>query len=125
VNYCRKYGQGTYDVVSESGEVNEEALLNCSMNWYYRKQSYSLSGGFHEALSDLIRLLQGSKQLQSRIDGSEAFSEWKWECLGIRSAEELNKCGLDPPGWTFEIEDPNVWEKLVRRDYYRESWEID
>jgi hypothetical protein len=125
VNYCRKYGQGTYDVVSEEGQVNEEALMNCSMNWLYRKQTYSLSSRFHEALSDLIEHLQGSKVFQARLDGSEAIPLWSWEFLGVRSHEELEKCGLDPPGWTLEVEDPNVWEKLVRREYQRERWDDD
>jgi hypothetical protein len=125
VNYCRKYGQGTYDVASEDGSVNEEALLNCTMNWYYRKQSYSLSGQFREALSDLIRLLQGSKSFQGTLDGSGLFPIWKWEFLGVRSMEELEKCGLGPPGWALNVEDPDVWEKLVRREYFRERWRID
>jgi len=125
VNYCRKYGQGTYDVESAEGAVNEEALLNCTMNWYYRKQSYSLSRHFQEALSDLIKTMHGSKARQLLLDGSKTVPIWVWECLGVRSVEELKKAGLDPPSWSFGVEDPDVWEKLARREYHRETWEID
>jgi hypothetical protein len=125
VNYCRKYGQGTYDVVSAEGAVNEEAMVNCTMNWYFRKQTYALSRSFHGALSDLIRTLQGSKTLQCCLDGSAAFSEWKWEFLGVRSLEELGKVGFAGPPWSFSVEDAEAWDRLVRRDYQRRSWEID
>lgn len=78
-NYCRKYAQGTYNVVYEDGSSNNEALLNCAMAWYYRKQSYSLSGGFREEMHDLIKShMQGSKLKQSRLDGRG--SVW---CVGL------------------------------------------
>jgi hypothetical protein len=125
VNYCRKYGQGTFDVVSDSGEVNEEALLNCAMNWYYRKRSFSVSGGLQRALSDLIRLLRNSKVFQGTLDGSPAIPVWSWEFLGVRSMRDLEICGLDPPGGNIDFGGSGVWDRLVRREYYRERWRID
>lgn len=125
VNYCRAYGQGTFEVVSEEGEVNDEALMNCSMNWYFKKRSFSVSGKFRESLHDLIQTLRNSKVFQCTLDGGAPIPIWKWEFLGVRSREELEKCGLDPPGWALEIEDPDAWEKIVRREYYRERWRID
>jgi hypothetical protein len=122
-NYCRKYAQGTCNVVSDSGEVNEESLLSCSIQWFYGKQSYSLSGGFQASLSDLIAALQGSKTFQCRIDGGDPIPLWSWEFLGIRGAAELLACGLDPPGQAREIEDPDLWEKIVRRSYVRERYD--
>jgi len=128
-SYCRKYGQGTYDVVSAEGQVNDEALLNCALGFYYHKQSYSASRALQGELSDLITSLQSSKRggpkFQARLDGRDAFPVWVWESKGVRSWAELRKCGLDPPGEQFVIEDPNVFEKLVRRNYYRERWTID
>lgn len=128
-NYCRKYGQGTYNVVNDEGQVNDEALLNCSMGFFYHKQCYSASRDLQSELADLIKHMQLSKssgpKFQARLDGSGAFSVWKWEAKGVRSWSELRKCGLDPPGDQFDIEDPDVFQKLVRRDYHRESWRID
>jgi hypothetical protein len=128
-NYCRKYGQGTYNVINDDGEVNDEALINCTMGFFYHKQSYSASRALQGELSDLIMQMRLSKssnpRFQARLDGSGSFSVWKWESKGVRSWGELRKVGLDPPGDQFEINDPDVFEKLVRRDYHRESWRVD
>lgn len=128
-NYCRKYGQGTYDVVNAEGQVNDEALLNCTMGFFYHKQSYSLSRDLRSELSDLIEHMRLSKssgpKFQARIDGSGPFPVWIWESKGVRSWDELRKCGLDPTGDQFDIKDPDVFEKLVRRQYHRESWRVD
>jgi len=128
-NYCRKYGQGTYNVINDDGEVNDEALINCTMGFFYHKQSYSASRALQGELSDLITQMRLSKssnpRFQARLDGSGSFSVWKWESKGVRSWGELRKVGLDPPGDQFEINDPDVFEKLVRRDYHRESWRVD
>jgi hypothetical protein len=128
-NYCRKYGQGTYNVINDDGEVNDEALINCTMGFFYHKQSYSASRALQGELSDLITQMRLSKssnpRFQARLDGSGSFSVWKWESKGVRSWSELRKVGLDPPGDQFEINDPDVFEKLVRRDYHRESWRVD
>jgi hypothetical protein len=128
-NYCRKYGQGTYDVVSKEGEVNEEALINCTMGFFYHKQSYSASRALQSELSDLIRHMRISKgsdpKFQARLDGGAAFSVWSWEAKGVRSWSELRQVGLDPPGDQFDIEDADVFERLVRRDYKRERWTVD
>jgi hypothetical protein len=124
-NYCRKYAQGTYEVVNGEGDVNDEALLNCTMGWFYRKQSYSCSRSLRSELSDLIRSLQGSKALlQSTLDGSPSFPVWTRESKGVRSWGELRTCGLDPPGESFDI-DKDAFDKLVRRQYRRESWRVD
>lgn len=127
-NYCRKYGQGTYNVINDEGSVNDEALINCTMGFFYHKQSYSASRALQSELSDLITHMRLSKSVnpkfQSRLDGSGCFSVWLWESKGVRSWNELRKVGLDPPGDQFDI-DADVFEKLVRREYKRESWSID
>jgi hypothetical protein len=135
-NYCRKYGQGTYNVVNGESQVNDEALLNCALGFFYHKQCYSASRDLQGELADLIEHMQLSiehmqlskssgPKFQAMLDGSGAFSVWSWEAKGVRSWGELRKCGLDPPGDQFDIEDPDVFQKLVRRDYHRESWSID
>ena len=104
-NYCRKYGQGTYNVVNDEGLVNDEALLNCAMGFFYHKQSYSASRALQGELADLIESMQLSKssgpKFQARLgpeglDGS--FSVWKWEAKEVRSWSELRKCFFVPPG---------------------------
>jgi hypothetical protein len=128
-NYCRKYGQGTYDVVNADGEVNQEALINCTMGFFYHKQSYSASRALQSELSDLIRHMRSSKssnpKFQSRLDGGSAFSVWCWEAKGVRSWSELRKVGLDPPGDQFDFVDADVFQRLVRREYKRDSWGVD
>jgi hypothetical protein len=128
-NYCRKYGQGTYNVINDDGEVNDEALINCTMGFFYHKQSYSASRALQSELSDLIEHMRLSKssnpKFQARLDGSGSFSVWDWESKGVRSWQELRKVGLDPPGDQFDILDADVFERLVRRDYHRESWRVD
>jgi len=127
-NYCRKYGQGTFNVVNDDGQVNDEALINCTMGFFYHKQSYSVGRELQTELSDLITHMRLSKssnpKFQARLDGGEAFSVWKWESKGVRSWSELLKVGLDPPGEQFDI-DADKFDRLVKRDYIRDRWGYD
>ena len=123
IDYCRKHEEGSFVLDRNDGSVNNEALMNCTLGWFYHKRTFSVSQGFREALSDLIRHLRNSNRsgrfLQTCVDGSKAFPVVVWECLGVRSWLELEKVGLSD-GWVLLIEDPDVWERLVRRDYFRE-----
>jgi len=118
VDYCRKHEQGSFVLERNDGSENTEALTNCTMQWFYHKRTYSVSREFRIQASEFIRHLRNSNWLQSRLDGGLAVSVWKWENKGIRSLGELVKCGLDE-GWTHRIEDVDVWDRLVKRDYQR------
>ena len=123
ITYCRKREQGSFSLEHNDGSENTEALMNCTMQWFYHKRTYSVSRTFREKASEFIRHMRNSNWAQSRLDGG-SFPVWVWENKGIRSLPELVKCGLDE-AWTHEISDPDVWEKLVKREYYQESWRVD
>ena len=73
-----------------------------------------------------MRLSKSSNpKFQARLDGGTAFSVWSWESKGVRSWQELRKVGLDPHRDQFDIDDQDVFDRLVRRDYHRESWRVD
>jgi hypothetical protein len=124
IDYCRKHEQGSFALTHNDGSVNKEALTNCTLQWFYHKRTYSVSREFRIQASEFIRHMRNSNWHQATLDGSDSFPVWKWENKGIRSLGELVKCGLNE-AWTHDIKDPDVWDRLVRRDYHRESWSID
>jgi len=98
LNYCRKYAQ------NQCYGDSDEAILNSAMLWLFRKQTYSLSGGFRKAFSEFIVPMQVSKvSVQKTLDGKE-IPGWVWSFLGIFSASELG------------IEDPHVWVASISED---------
>jgi len=122
IDYCRKHEQGSFVLDREDGSVNQEALMNCTMGWLYHKRTFSVSRQFRVKLSEFIRQMRNSncknRECQSRLDGGTPIAIWVWECLGVRSAAELNLVGLDGR-WTHVIEDVDIWDRLVRREYCR------
>ena len=133
LNYCIKHSEGTYQVINDDGEINQEALLNSATTWYYKKRAFSVSGKFAEKLTDLIHYMHNSKTFHSRIDGftspnwgnhggsygGDSIPCWSWKSFGVRSVEELVSAGLDPTKWVNRIEDPVVWQKIVdQRENY-------
>jgi len=73
---------------------SEEAILNCAIQWLYRKNSYSLSGDFRKVFFEFIKDLHDSKpgSLQYTLDG-DVFDLWEWEMMGIRSAGDVGGKG--------------------------------
>ena len=100
-NYCRKYAQNVC-----YGD-SEKAVLNGAVAWLYRKQTFSLSGGFRENYSEFISHLQLSKgsMEQQTLDG-DVFPCWAWEFCGIRSAGDLG------------IAEGDVWVKSLTVDEF-------
>ena len=98
IDYCKKYAQ------SACCGDSPKALLTSAICWLYRKQTYSLSSNFKQALNDLIRTMQISKSRygysQSTLDGSEAYDVWKWTFCGLVSAHKL---GIDGSVWVKEL----------------------
>ena len=103
-NYCRKYAQNVC-----YGD-SEKAVLNSSVAWLYRKQTFSLSGGFRENYSEFIDTLHLSKgsMVQKMLDG-DGFPCWVWEFYGIRSAEDLG------------IAEGDVWVKSLTVDEFEKA----
>jgi len=88
MNYCKSYAQNVC-----YGD-SEKAILNSAILWLYRKQTYSLSGGFREKYAEFIRTKQGSKaQMMLNLGPSGEWTleiggvleEWIWTFVGIRS----------------------------------------
>ena len=98
INYCKKYAQEAC-----YGD-SPKALLTSAILWLYRKQTYGLSSGFKQALSDLIRTMQISKSRygdsQLALDGSKAYNVWQWTFCGLASARQL---GITSDVWVKEL----------------------
>ena len=65
-----------------------------------------------------------NRVFQAKLDGSEAIPLWVWRCYGVRTLSELEECGLVGV-WVFSISDVYIWDKLVRRKYFRERLDYD
>lgn len=86
MNYCKAYAQNVCYGTSE------KAILNSAVLWVYRKQTYSLSGGFRKAYHEFMLARHLSKG-QMTLDGEE-FHEWVWSFVGIRSAAVVDANGV-------------------------------
>jgi hypothetical protein len=84
LNYCRKYAQNVCYGSSS------KAVLTAGILWLYRKQTFSMSGGFRENFIEFIRAMHLSKtfNMQGTLDGG-AIPIWVWSFHGIRSAAEV------------------------------------
>lgn len=100
LNYCRKHSQNV------AFGRSYEAELNCALSWLFKKHTYSLSGGFREALR-VHYSMQISKQ--KTLDGG-AIPIWKWEFIGIFPQDDLPVSPED--GWSIVIAD-EVGHKLA------------
>lgn len=80
-NYCRKHAHGTHNVVAEDGSINEGALLNSAITWFYGKQTYSMSRDFRGQLLEFIEPLHDSKAFQGTL-GKYICLNWdnRWGC---------------------------------------------
>jgi len=95
-NYIRKHQKKI--LLGLSGEVNEgeagfsrkvKGLVTMALCWIFRKRSFSVSGDFRAALSDLISHLRNSNMVgQLDLLGNEV-QECRWTFLGVFSAAEL------------------------------------
>lgn len=106
-NYMRKYQTKTL-MSSDS----PKGVKTMSILWLHRKRSFSVSGNFRAALSDLIRLLHNSRRelRQIRLDGSIEPST-VWEFCGVFSGEELSHHG---ESWTFKLNRAQIETVLSR-----------
>ena len=106
-NYMRKYQTKTLMSSDSPKGTRTMAFL-----WLHRKRSFSVSGDFRAALSDLIRLLHNSRRelRQTRLDGS-IEAPTVWEFCGVFSGEELCHRG---EGWTFKLNRAQIETVLSR-----------
>ena len=71
---------------------SDEATLNNSVMWFYKKKSFNMSGDFREKLSEFIRKdKHNSKRFQAVLDGGKPFSVIEWEFLGCFSAKRIKR----------------------------------
>lgn len=105
-NYAKKhcYNAGFGD--------HEEAVLNNSIMWNYRKRSFCMSGEFRKKYAEFIKTLHNSKTFQETLEG-KAFPLMKFTLIGVFSASELGICE-NSGVWSFDLE-RDVVEKLLIR----------
>jgi len=113
-NYMRKYQTKTLMSSDSPKGTRTMAFL-----WLHRKRSFSVSGDFRAALSDLIRLLHNSRRelRQTRLDGSIEAST-VWEFCGVFSGEELDHHG---ERWTFRLNKAQIETVLSREAEFKVS----
>jgi len=70
---------------------SEEAILNNSMCWIFKKKSYTVSGGFRESYSEYIRSLRNSKPVLVQTDLFGGRHPMKWMLIGIKSFVDLKQ----------------------------------
>jgi len=79
---------------------SEDAVLNNSLCWLFKKKSYTISGDFRRVYSEFIYSLRNSKVFTLTLDG-EMLSIWVWKLVGFRSGEQLGLVGGGP--WVLSL----------------------
>ena len=108
VNYLSKYFRKF--ATNEDGSSSFKSDLTLAKTWYYRKQSFAMSGDFVEKLKSirLVKAMHNSNFKNHQVDlvGDEVTHE-RCQLLGICSKKEMVKCfsGKNNNSWFLELDD--------------------
>lgn len=102
--YLRKHCKNTH-AGDDPAALSTQALL-----WLKKKKTFTMSGGFREALLDLISNLHNSKThwAQKTLDG-RILDDWIWTAHGVKSAGEV---GVEPGVWVHSLDEAQ-FDKLI------------
>ena len=85
-NYQKKYLLKNID----AEKADSKGLKTLALCWAYRKRAFSVSGRFHQLLSDLIKDMHNSNQKMRQITLlGEVIKEYKYHVLGFVSVDVL------------------------------------
>lgn len=94
---------------------SDEASLNNSIMWLFKKKSFNMSGEFRSNYTEFIKDLRNSKVVGQKTLDCGFLADWSYSLLGVFRFSDL---GLleEPVFWRFDVDSEVVYLLMKRFD---------